>query len=249
MEEVPVLDRFARTQMLLGKEAMEALANARVIVFGIGGVGGAAAEALARCGVGAIDLVDHDDISITNINRQIAATTSAIGRPKAQVMAERILDINPDCAVAVHPFIYLRETCDRIDLAAYDYIVDAVDTVTAKLLIIAEAQTAGTPVISCMGTANKLDPTRFEVADIYDTSNCPLARIIRKECRKRGVKHLKVVYSREEALVPQLEGDDPERPAGRRSTPGSVSFVPPVAGCILAGEVVKDLIAIASRGQ
>lgn len=236
-------ERFTRTQMLLGAQAMEALAASRVIVFGIGGVGGAAAEALARSGVGAIDLVDHDDISITNINRQIAATTSVVGKPKAQVMAERIADINPGCTVTVHPFIYLRDTADHIDLASYDYIVDAVDTVTAKLLIIERAQAAGTPVISSMGTANKLDPTRFEVADIYSTSVCPLAKIIRKEARKRGLAGFKVVYSREEALVPQLDGDDPERPAGRRSTPGSVSFVPPVAGCILAAEVVKDLIA------
>ena len=227
-----MLDRFARTQMLLGADAMEALAQARVIVFGIGGVGGAVAEALARCGVGALDLVDHDEISTTNLNRQIAATTSVLGQPKAQVMATRIRDINPDCRVSVHPFIYLRDTAERIDLAAYDYIVDAVDTVTAKLLIIERAQAAGTPVISCMGTANKLDPTRFEVADIYGTSVCPLAKIIRKEARKRGLAGFKVVYSREEALVPQLDGDDPERPAGRRSTPGSVSFVPPVAGCI-----------------
>ena len=235
-------DQFIRTQMLLGDDAMQALAQARVIVFGIGGVGGAAAEALARCGVGAIDLVDHDTVSETNLNRQIAALHSTIGRPKAQAMAERIRDINPACQVTARQCLYLRDTKDRFDLAAYDYVIDAVDTVTAKLLIISEAQAAGTPVISCMGTANKLDPTRFEVSDIYKTTICPLAKIVRKECRKRGLRGFKVVYSREEALAPQMEGDDPERPAGRRSTPGSVSFVPPVAGFILAGEVVKDLI-------
>jgi len=240
---------FARTEMLLGKDAMQALEHARVIVFGIGGVGGAAVEALARCGIGAIDLVDHDVISATNLNRQIAATVPMIGQPKTQVMAARIRDINPGCTVTVHPFIYLPDTADRIDLAAYDYVVDAVDTVTAKLLIVEKANEAGTPVISSMGTANKLDPTAFEVADIYQTSVCPLARIIRKECRKRGIRSLKVVYSREEALVPQQDEDDPERPAGRRSTPGSVSFVPPVAGFILAGEVVKDLVARTNEGS
>ena len=234
---------FIRAQMLLGPDAMETLAQSRVIVFGVGGVGGFAAEGLARCGVGAIDLVDHDTISETNINRQVAALHSTIGLPKAQVMAERIADINPDCRVTAHQCLYLPDTKDAFDLAQYDYVVDAVDTVTGKLLIIAEAQAAGTPVISSMGTGNKLDPTRFEVADIYDTSICPLAKIVRKEARKRGLAGFKVVYSREEALVPQQDEDDPERPTGRRSTPGSVSFVPPVAGFILAAEVIKDLAA------
>ena len=238
-----MLERFARTQMLLGEDAMRALAESRVIVFGVGGVGGAAAEGLARAGVGTIELVDHDDISLTNLNRQIAALESTIGRSKAQVMAERIRDINPTCQVVAHQLLYLPDTKHLFDLAQYDYVVDAVDTVTAKLLIIGESQAAGTPVISSMGTANKLDPTRFEVADIYSTSVCPLAKIVRKESRRRGYAGFKVVYSREEALVPQLDEPDPERPAGRRSTPGSVSFVPPVAGFILAGEVVKDLIA------
>lgn len=235
---------FTRTEMLLGATAMEKLAQARVIVFGIGGVGGAAAEGLARAGVGAIDLVDHDTVSVTNINRQIAALSSSVGRPKAQVMAERISDINPDCRVRAHRLLFLPDTKDAFDLGSYDYVVDAVDTVTAKLLIIAEAQAAQTPVISSMGTANKLDPTGFEVSDIFDTSICPLAKIVRKECRKRGLAGFKAVYSREEALVPVQPDDDPERPAGRRSTPGSVSFVPPVAGFIIAGEVVKDLIGI-----
>lgn len=234
---------FARTQMLLGQSAMERLARSRVLIFGVGGVGGGAAEGLARAGVGHIELVDHDTLSTTNLNRQIAALTSNLGRPKAQVMAERIADINPSCEVVAHQCLYLPETKDAFDLGAFDYIVDAIDTVTGKLLIIAEAQAAGTPLISSMGSANKLDPTRFEVADIYETSICPLAKIVRKECRKRGLEGFKVVYSREEALVPQLEGDDPERPEGRRSTPGSVSFVPPVVGFIIASEVVKDLIA------
>jgi len=234
---------FTRTEMLLGADAMEKLANSRVVVFGIGGVGGAVAEGLARAGVGTIDLVDHDTISVTNLNRQIAALTSTVGRPKAQVMAERIADINPGCHVKTHQTLYLPDTKDAFDLAEFDYVVDAVDTVTGKLLIIGESQAAGTPVISSMGTANKLDPTRFEVADIYDTTVCPLAKIVRKESRKRGFAGFKVVYSREEALVPQLAEPDPERPTGRRSTPGSVSFVPPVAGFIIAAEVVKDLIA------
>lgn len=238
-----MLNPFTRTQMLLGSEAMERLAAARVIIFGIGGVGGAVAEGLARAGVGTLHLVDHDTLSPTNLNRQFAALHSTLGQPKAQVMAERIADINPDCKVEAHQMLYLPDTKDAFDLASFDYVVDAVDTVTAKLLIITEAQAANTPVISCMGTANKLDPTQFEVSDIFDTSVCPLAKIVRKECRKRGIAGFKVVYSREEALMPQQDEEDPERPAGRRSTPGSVSFVPPVAGFIIASEVVKDLIA------
>ena len=236
-----MMDPFARTEMLLGPQAMQALARSRIIVFGIGGVGGFCAETLARAGVGAIELVDHDTLSPTNVNRQLAALHSTIGQPKAQVMAQRIADINPGCRVVAHQMLYLPDTAGSLDLGAFDYVVDAVDTVTAKLLIVSQAQEAGVPVISCMGTANKLDPTAFEVALLSQTSVCPLARIIRKECRKRGIADFKVVYSREEALAPFV-GDDPERPAGRRSTPGSVSFVPPVAGFIIAAEVVKDLI-------
>ena len=243
-KEVAMPQPFSRAQMLLGAEALDTLARARVIIFGIGGVGGAVAEGLARCGVGAIDLVDHDTISETNLNRQLAALHSTVGKPKAQVMAERIRDINPTCQVRAHQCLYLADTKDRFDLKQYDYVIDAVDTVTAKLLIVSEAQAAGVPVISSMGTANKLDPTAFEVADIYDTSVCPLAKIVRKESHKRGLRSFKVVYSREKPLVPQGDDEDPERPAGRRSTPGSVSFVPPVAGFILAGEVIRDLIAI-----
>ena len=235
---------FIRSEMLLGAEAMRTLAASHVIVFGIGGVGGAAAEALARVGVGAIDLIDHDTVSETNLNRQLAALHSTIGKSKARVMADRIADINPDCQVTAHETLYLPATKAEFDLSSYDYVIDAVDTVTAKLLIISEAQAAHTPVISSMGTANKLDPTQLEVANISDTSICPLARIMRKESRKRGFENYKVVYSREEPLVPTPLDDDPERPAARRSTPGSVSFVPPVAGFILAGEVVRDLVGI-----
>lgn len=234
-------NQHTRTEMLLGPAAMETLARCRVIVFGIGGVGGAVVEGLARAGVGAIDLVDHDAISPTNLNRQIAALHSTLGQDKAQVMALRVADINPACRVRALPLIYLPATADAIDLGEYDYVVDAVDTVTAKLLIATRAQEAGVPLISSMGTANKLDATAFEVADIFDTSVCPLAKIVRKECRKRGIGGFKVVYSREKP-IPPADVEDPERPKGRRSTPGSVSFVPPVAGFIIAGEVVRDLI-------
>ena len=248
-----MLNQFSRTELLIGSEAMRKLAGARVAVFGIGGVGSFAAEALARCGIGAIDLVDHDSVSLTNINRQIVALNSTVGQRKVDVMAERIADINPSCSIATHACFYLPETADEIDLGAFDYVIDAVDTVTAKLLLIERAHQMGTPIISSMGTANKLDPTQLEVADIYQTSICPLAKIIRKECRKRGVKSLKVVYSREPAIQPSDEAQRAYQAQaleatpgvadkfGRAGIPGSVSFVPPVAGLILAGEVVKDL--------
>lgn len=236
---------------------MEALSCARVAVFGIGGVGGYAAEALARCGIGAIDLVDHDQVGLTNLNRQIIATQSNIGYDKVAVMAQRIADINPHCRVTPRKSFYLPDTADQFDFSEYDYIIDAVDTVTAKLRLIQEADKRGTPIVSCMGTANKLDPTAFEVADIYETSICPLAKIIRKECRKRGVRALKVVYSKEPARRPAepFSPDCPDDqtamaptvfeglPPGRRDLPGSVSFVPPVAGFIAAGVVVNDLLA------
>jgi len=247
-------NRFSRTQLLFGPDAMDALARARVAVFGIGGVGGFCAEALARSGVGAIDLVDHDVVSPTNINRQIVALESTIGQPKAHVMAQRIADINPACRVTARTCFYLPDTVDEIDLAQFDYVVDAVDTVTAKLLLIERAHAAGTPIISSMGAANKLDPTALEVADINKTSICPLAKIIRKECRKRGIDHLKVVYSREPAVQPSeeaqkayLEAADESTPDkfGRAGIPASNAFVPPAAGLILASEVVKDLIASA----
>lgn len=243
-------ERFSRTGMLLGTEAMERLSAARVIIFGIGGVGGFAAEALARAGVGHLDLVDDDVVGITNLNRQIVGLTSTLGLQKAEVMAERVRDINPNCEVMAHRCFYLPETADRFDLSAYDYVIDAVDTVTAKLHLIGRAKEAGTPVISSMGAANKLDPTAFAVADISKTSVCPLARIIRKEARKRGLGHFKVVYSTEPAIEPQGQADLERelRPgSSNRSLPGSVSFVPPVAGLILAGEVVKDLAGTEGR--
>ncbi len=239
-------EQFSRMRMLLGKDAPERLAKCRVAVFGLGGVGGYVVEALARAGVGALDLVDSDRIALSNLNRQILATHSTVGRCKTDVAAERVRDINPDCRVTVQCVFYLPETRDLFDFAAYDYVVDAIDTVTAKLSLIEQAQAAGTPVICALGAGNKLDPTAFRVADIYETSVCPLAKVMRTQCRKRGIKRLKVVYSQETPLVPETDGEagegkEAERP--RRSTPGSVPFVPPVMGLILAGEVVKDLLA------
>jgi len=244
-------DEFSRAEMLLGKQAMETLAAARVAVFGIGGVGGFAAEALARAGVGAIDLFDDDKVCRTNINRQLIALHSTIGRKKVEVMRERILDINPNCEVTAHECFYGADNADACDLSKYDYVVDAIDTVSSKLVLIERAYAAGTPLISCMGAGNKLDPTRLEVSDIYKTSVCPLARVMRKELKARGIPALKVVYSREEAITPAEEEEADGSAAApihkKRRTPGSVSFVPPVAGFILAGEVVRDLIAKNTR--
>ena len=248
-----MLNQFSRTQLLLGAEAMEKLRRARVAVFGIGGVGGYVCEALARSGVGAFDLVDDDKVCLTNINRQIIATRKTVGKYKVEVMRERILDINPDCDVRVHQCFYLPETADQFDFSQYDYVVDAVDTVTAKVTLVLEAQKAGVKIISCMGAGNKLDPTRFRVADIYKTSGCPLARVMRTALRKRGVKKLKVVYSDEIPTRPIEDMSISCRshcicPPGakhkcteRRDIPGSTAFVPSVAGLIIAGEVVKDL--------
>ena len=233
---------FSRTALLLGSEAMEKLRSSRVIVFGLGGVGGHACEALVRSGIGAIDLVDDDQVAVSNLNRQLFATRSTLGMDKVEAAKARLLDINPELRVTTHKCFFLPETADRFDFTQYDYIVDAIDTVTAKLCLAEAAYRAGTPIISSMGAGNKLDPTAFEVADINKTSVCPLARIMRKELRKRGVKKLKVVYSREDALTP-LEAAAPGR-EGRRSVPGSTAFVPSVAGLILAGEVVKDLAGI-----
>ena len=239
------MNQYARTQLLLGKEAMEKLRRSRVAVFGLGGVGGYVVEALARSGIGALDLVDHDRVSLTNLNRQIIATHATLGMGKAHAAAARVREINPEIAVTVHEMFYLPDTAAHFDFTDYDYIVDAIDTVTGKLALAQQAQTAGTPIISSMGTGNKLDPTRFRVADISETSVCPLARIMRKECRKRGIRKLKVVFSTEEPLSPAPDPDSPdneELPEGRRSLPGSAAFVPSVAGLIIAGEVVKDLI-------
>ena len=235
-----MINEFSRTELLLGADGMEKLKRARVAVFGIGGVGGYAVEALARAGIGALDLIDNDVISLTNINRQIIALHSTVGLPKTDVMAARVKDINPECEVRTYQTFYGPDTAEQFDFAQYDYIIDAIDTVTGKLALAVNAQKANTPIISSMGTGNKLDPTAFTVTDIYKTSFCPLARIMRKELRKRGIERLKVVYSQEEALTP--EGVTEELPQGRRSIPGSVSFVPSAAGLILAGEVIKDIV-------
>ena len=236
-------EQFLRTQMLLGTDALEKLQKARVAVFGVGGVGGYTVEALARSGIGQLDLIDNDDVSISNINRQILATHSTVGMPKVEAAKRRILDINPGCIVQTHQVFYTPETADQFDFTQYDYIVDAIDTVTGKLQLVERATAAGTPIICCMGTGNKLDASAFEVADISKTTMCPLARIMRKELGKRGIKHLKVVYSKEEALTPT--GWEEEAAAlGKRQIPGSVAFVPGAAGLILAGEVIKDIAKV-----
>lgn len=224
---------------------MKRLEEARVAVFGVGGVGGYVVEALARSGIGHLDLIDNDTVALSNLNRQIIATMNTLGRPKVDVMRERILSINPYAEVVVHECFFLPENADQFDFGQYSYVVDAVDTVTAKLEIVQRAQAAGTPVISSMGTGNKLDPSRFRVADIYQTSVDPLARVMRRELKKRGVKSLKVVYSTEEPLKPEASGKIAAPVPGgssRRSTPGSTAFVPPAAGLLIASEVVKDLI-------
>ena len=231
-------DMFSRTRMLLGDEAMARLARARVAVFGIGGVGGHAVEALARSGIGALDLIDSDRVVLSNLNRQLIATRDTLGQLKVDAAKARVLSINPDCRVRTWPLFYLPETADRFDFSQYDYIVDAIDTVAGKLQLIEAARAAGVPVISCMGAGNKLDPTAFRVADISKTSVCPLARVMRRELKKRGVEHVKVVYSTEPALSPAPT----DEATHRRATPGSVSFVPSVAGLILASEVIQDLI-------
>ena len=234
-------EEFSRTEMLLGSEAMEKLQSARVAVFGIGGVGGYVAEALARSGVGALDLVDSDTVSLSNINRQIIALHSTVGQYKVDVMRARIADINPECTVRTYPIFYLPDTAAQFDFTQYDYIVDAIDTVTGKLQLVERAVAVGTPIICSMGTGNKLDPAAFMVSDISKTSMCPLARIMRKELKKRGIHHLKVVYSQEEALTPDVDPEELAR-TGKRQIPGSVAFVPGAAGLILAGEVVRDLV-------
>lgn len=230
---------FGRTALLLGDEAMEKLAASRVIIFGIGGVGGHAAEALARSGIGSLDLVDHDRIALTNLNRQIVALHSTLGEYKVDVMEARIRDINPKVQVRGHRLFYLPETADQFDFRDYDYVVDCIDTVTGKLQIIEAAKAAGTRIISSMGAGNKLDPTLFRVADISKTSVCPLAKVMRRELKKRGISKVKVVYSTEEAVP--IIGESMEDKGKRRVLPGSTAFVPSVAGLIIASEVVKDL--------
>ena len=250
-------DRFSRTELILGKDAIKKLASSRVAVFGVGGVGGYAVEALARSGVGALDLIDSDIICLSNINRQIIATQNNIGQYKVDEAKKRVLSINPDCVVRTYKIFYLPETEDMFDFSQYDYVVDAIDTVSGKLALVENAKKTGTPVISSMGAGNKLDPTAFRVADIYSTSVDPLARIMRYECRKRKIDKLKVVYSCEKPLCPKKEetsegkgenlSDVNEKSKPRRSVPGSTAFVPSVVGLIIAGEVIKDLTGINAK--
>ena len=240
-----MLKQFSRTQLLLGCDAMAKLAESRVAVFGVGGVGGYVCEALARSGVGAFDLVDNDEVSLTNVNRQIIATMETVGKKKVEVMRDRILQINPKADVRIHASFFLPENAHEFPFSEYDYVVDAVDTVAAKLELAVVCQEQGIPLMSSMGAGNKLDPCAFKVADIYETKVCPLAKVMRRELRKRGVRKLKVVYSEEVPIVPgEGRSAEEELPAGRRSIPGSVAFVPSVAGLIIAGEVVKDLAGI-----
>ena len=229
-----IQEQFSRTELLLGKAAIDKLAGSRIAIFGIGGVGGYAAEALARIGIGTLDLIDSDKVTLSNLNRQIIATHKTIGRYKTDAAAERIADINPGAKVNIYNVFYTKDTADSFDFSKYDYIIDAIDTVSSKLILAVNAKAAGVPLISSMGAGNKLDPTMFEVADIYDTSVCPLARVMRHELRKLGIERLKVVYSKEPPVIP---------PDNVR-VPGSVSFVPSVAGLIIAGEVVKDICGI-----
>ncbi len=248
-----MLNQFSRTELLFGKRAMEVLKNARVAVFGIGGVGGYVVEALVRSGVGEVDLIDDDKVCLTNLNRQIIATRKTVGKYKVDVMKERILEINPDAIVNTHKCFFLPETREEFDFSQYSYVVDAVDTVTAKIQLVIEAQNAGIPIISCMGAGNKLNPAGFEVADIFKTSVCPLAKVMRRELKKREIKHLKVVYSKEKPVRPVEDMAVSCRthcicPPGaqhkcteRRDIPGSNAFVPAAAGLIIASEVTKDL--------
>lgn len=253
-EEKNMLNQFSRSQLLLGEEGINKLKEARVAVFGLGGVGGFVIEALARTGVGAFDLIDDDKVCLTNLNRQIIATRKTVGKYKTEVMKERILDINPKADVQVHQCFYLPETAHEFDFTKYSYVVDAIDTVTGKINLVMQAKEANVPIISSMGTGNKLDPTQLEVSDIYKTTMCPLAKVMRKELKKRGIEKLKVVYSKEKPIKPIEDMSISCRancicPPGaerkctdRRAIPGSVAFVPSVAGLIIAGEVIKDII-------
>ena len=249
-----MLNQFSRTQLIFGKEAMEKLAHSRVAVFGIGGVGGYTVEALARSGIGTLDLIDDDKVCLTNINRQIYATRKTVGKYKVDVAKERILDINPEAVVNCHQTFYMPDTKDQFDFSQYDYVVDAIDTVTGKIELVLQAQKAGTPIMSSMGAGNKVNPEMFEVADIYDTSVCPHGKVMRRELKKRNVKSLKVVYSKEKPIRPEEDLEISCRtncicPPGtdrtctvRREIPGSNAFVPSVAGLIIAGEVIKDIL-------
>ena len=239
-----MIHRFSRTELIFGKNAMDILKNSRVAVFGIGGVGGYAVEALVRSGIGSVDIIDNDKVSVTNINRQIVALTSTVGRYKTEVAEERIHDINPECNVRAYRTFFMPDNSEQFDFSVYDYVVDAIDTVTGKIEIILKAKNAGVPVISSMGAGNKTDPTAFEVADIYKTSVCPLARVMRHEMKKRNVKNLKVVYSKEQAVRAY---ESKEESSNGKTVPGSNAFVPSVAGLIIAGEVIKDLIKYDSK--
>ena len=247
-------DQFSRTELIIGSDGLKKLKNARVAVFGIGGVGGYAVEALARSGIGALDLIDDDKVCLTNINRQIIALRSTVGKYKVDVAKDRVLDINANCTVRAYRTFYMPDTRDQFDFSAYDYVIDAIDTVTAKIDLVVTAAANGTPIISSMGAGNKLDPTAFTIADIYSTSVCPLAKVMRYELRRRGIKSLKVVYSKEQPIPPAVDPAAGCRencvcPPGtarkctaRRNSPGSGSFVPSVVGLIIAGEVIKDIL-------
>lgn len=236
-------DQFDRTRLVFGDEGLEKLSKARVIIFGLGGVGSFASEALVRSGLGAIDIVDADTVDITNLNRQNIALHSTLGRPKVDVAYERFLDINPDCAVRKYQIFYLPNTADQFDLSRYDYVIDCIDTVTAKIELIVRSQAAGVPIISCMGTGNKVDPTKLQVADISKTSVCPLARVMRRELAKRDIRHVKCVFSTEEVIQPDSDQsvDLNGSSVFKKRAPGSTPFVPSVAGLIIASEVIKDI--------
>ena len=240
-------EQYARTTMLIGEEGVASLRAARVAIFGVGGVGSFAVEALARAGVGHLMLVDDDVVSLSNLNRQLIALHSTIGQPKALLAKERILDIDPDTSVDARVVRYEADTADSFDFSAYDYIVDAIDSVTSKILLIERAKIAGVPIISCMGTGNKLDPTAIRVDDIENTQVCPLARVMRRELKKRGIKGVRVVWSMEEPLAPRTEAKDAQ--PGRRAIPSSISYVPSAAGLILAGEVARDILRLKSHKE
>ena len=239
------MDAYSRTRLLLGSDGMDKLKNAHIAVFGLGGVGGYVVEALARCGVGTLELIDHDTVSLSNINRQILATRETVGMEKPKAARLRVQAIDPKIKVISRHQFFGPDTKTEFDFSKYTYVVDAIDTVTGKLALVQAAREANVPILCCLGTGNKLDPTAFRIGDIYETSVCPLARIMRKECRKRGIEKLKVLYSLEEPIKPDISPDDPilqELPEGRNALPGSVSFVPAAAGLIIAGQVIRDIV-------
>ena len=239
------MDAYSRTRLLLGQDGMEKLKNAHIAVFGLGGVGGYVVEALARCGVGTLELIDHDTVSLSNINRQILATRETVGMEKSEAARLRVQAIDPEIKVIARHQFFGPDTKAEFDFSKYTYVVDAIDTVTGKLALVQAAREENVPILCCLGTGNKLDPTAFRIGDIYETSICPLARIMRKECRRRGIEKLKVLYSLEEPIRPDIDPDDPilqEMPEGRNALPGSVSFVPAAAGLIIAGQVIRDIV-------